>query len=122
MEAHATSLGATAHRRARACRKPRLTGLEVCVIGLAVLALALCAYAGAAHRATPVVGETVTVRISKADTLWEIAQDHPVQGLSTQETVRLIRALNNMESSIIVAGETLQVPALHADSTAMASR
>lgn len=100
----------------------RLSAIEIAVVVLAAVTLVACALISTGRQGSVPSVESITVRVSESDTLWEIAQNHPVGGLSTAQTVALIRDLNHMSTSAIVAGETLRVPSDPAVGTAMASR
>lgn len=52
-----------------------------------------------------------TVRVQAGDSLWSLAEDHPVEGLSTQETSDMIRSVNHLEHGSLNAGAHLKVPA-----------
>lgn len=52
-----------------------------------------------------------TVTVIEGTSLWSIASAHPVPGLGVAETVELIRTANNLHSSVVYVGQTLQVPA-----------
>lgn len=52
-----------------------------------------------------------TVRVQSGDSLWSLAQEHSVDGLSTQETSDVIRSVNHLEHGSLVAGDVLKVPA-----------
>ena len=52
-----------------------------------------------------------TVRVHAGDSLWSLAEEHPVDGLSTQETSDMIRSVNHLEHSSLDAGAHLKVPA-----------
>ena len=52
-----------------------------------------------------------TVRVQSGDSLWSLAQEHPIEGLSTQETSDAIRNVNHLEHGSIDAGAHLKVPA-----------
>lgn len=52
-----------------------------------------------------------TVRVESGDSLWSLAQEHPIEGLSTQETSDMIRSVNHLEHGSLVAGAHLKVPA-----------
>lgn len=52
-----------------------------------------------------------TVRVQSGDSLWSLAQEHPIEGLSTQETSDMIRNVNHLEHGSLVAGAHLKVPA-----------
>jgi len=50
------------------------------------------------------------VHVANGDTLWSLARAHPVPGLSTAQTVDLIRAINGRTDAAIQAGEVLLIP------------
>lgn len=52
-----------------------------------------------------------TVCVQAGDSLWSLAEDHPVEGLSTQETSDMIRSVNHLEHGSLDAGAHLKVPA-----------
>lgn len=52
-----------------------------------------------------------TVRVQSGDSLWSLAQEHPIEGLSTQETSDMIRNVNHLEHVSLDAGAHLKVPA-----------
>lgn len=52
-----------------------------------------------------------TVRVQSGDSLWSLAQEHPIEGLSTQETSDVIRDVNHLEHGSLDAGAHLKVPA-----------
>ena len=52
-----------------------------------------------------------TVRVQSGDSLWSLAQEHPIEGLSTQETSDMIRDVNHLEHGSLDAGVHLKVPA-----------
>ena len=52
-----------------------------------------------------------TVRVQSGDSLWSLAQEHPIEGLSTQETSDMIRSVNHLERGSLDAGAHLKVPA-----------
>ena len=52
-----------------------------------------------------------TVRIQSGDSLWSLAQEHPIEGLSTHETSDMIRNVNHLEHGSLDAGAHLKVPA-----------
>ena len=52
-----------------------------------------------------------TVRVQSGDSLWSLAQEHPIEGLSTQETSDMIRSVNHLEHGSLNAGAHLKVPA-----------
>ena len=52
-----------------------------------------------------------TVRVHTGDSLWSLAEEHPVEGLTTQETSDIIRSANHLERGSLDAGAVLKVPA-----------
>lgn len=52
-----------------------------------------------------------TVCVQPGDSLWSLAQEHPIEGLSTQETSDMIRNVNHLEHGSLDAGAHLKVPA-----------
>lgn len=52
-----------------------------------------------------------TVRVQSGDSLWSLAQEHSVDGLTTQETSDMIRSVNHLEHGSLDAGDVLKVPA-----------
>lgn len=66
-------------------------------------------YAAYAESVSNVTYETV--RVQPGDSLWSLAQEHPIEGLSTQETSDMIRSVNHLERGSLDAGAHLKVPA-----------
>lgn len=63
------------------------------------------------------------VRVRESQTLWDLARVHPVDGLSTAQTVELIRSINDMEQSALTLGQVVYVPAeAQGNSASLASR
>ncbi len=54
--------------------------------------------------------ETKQIIVSSGDTLWSIAEQHPVGGASTSDIVEWIRASNNLSSSRLTIGSSIDVP------------
>jgi hypothetical protein len=51
-----------------------------------------------------------SVVVHDGDSVWSLAEAHPVDGYSTQEVVTWIESHNQLESATIQAGQTLDVP------------
>lgn len=49
--------------------------------------------------------------VASGDTLWSIASEHAIEGLSTQDTVSVLREWNDLSTSSLTPGTTLVVPA-----------
>ena len=54
---------------------------------------------------------TQSVEVSRGDSLWSIAEAHPVEGVSTPEVVSWIVEANNLPNSSVASGQALVVPA-----------
>ncbi|GAB4286553.1 MAG: hypothetical protein Kow0067_10560 [Coriobacteriia bacterium] len=118
-EATATVSAARVRRAPR--ERTRLTIVEASV--LAIVAIALVAAAvGPALARDEHVGRTKTIKVSTNDSLWTIAAADPVDGLTTAQTVRLIKDMNGLSESVIVDGQLLTVPSDEHASAAMARR
>lgn len=63
-----------------------------------------------------------TVTVTEGTSLWSIASAHPVLGLGVAETVELIRTANNLHTSVVYVGQTLQVPTSQRDEQVTAAR
>jgi LysM repeat protein len=100
----------------------RLTFAECAILSIAVVCIAAVAlYPGIRTRVTS-WPSTVTIKVTEAETLWGIAKSHPIEGLSTAETVAAIRLNNDLADSGLQQGQLLRVPGEAASETAMASR
>ena len=53
---------------------------------------------------------TSSVRVETGETLWDVANAHPVDGCSTSEVVDWIRSENSLPTSTLQAGQALIVP------------
>ncbi len=76
------------------------------VLGTSIFSARHAAYAESVSNVT-----YETVRVQSGDSLWSLAQEHPIEGLSTQETSDMIRNVNHLEHGSLDAGAHLKVPA-----------
>ena len=53
---------------------------------------------------------TKIVEVTTGDTLWNIAEKNPIDGLSITETVDAIKMVNDLDSGLLVPGMELSVP------------
>lgn len=104
-------------RRYEAARVGRIAFFALLASAAVVVALSR-----AAQPTPPQPEAWASVTVSEAVTLWTLAQSHPVAGLSTAETVALIKESNALRSATIHEGQILQVPARLDTSIAVASR
>ncbi len=98
----------------------RLSAVEwltlIAVAGLLVGAVLLGA--GKSHE----VSATTPVRVQGGDTLWSLASEHPVKGLSTAQTADLIAEVNGLDGAhVLQAGSMISVP-VERDARALAMR
>lgn len=71
---------------------------------------------------TPSAALDGSVTVRAGDSLWTIAQKHPVEGLGTLETVELIRDANALGGSAVHTGQMLRVPRDPSAAASVASR
>lgn len=53
---------------------------------------------------------TEIVAVAQGDTLWSIAASHPIEGMSTQQCVRWISIVNELDGSVLIPGQAIEVP------------
>jgi hypothetical protein len=106
-------------RRLSTGRTRRLSGLEVFILVLIVIGLA---YGVVASASRPMVVTSQTrIHVETGDSLWAIAQSHPVVGRTTAQVAETIARLNGLDGSRLAAGQSLVVPSLEGD-VSLASR
>lgn len=74
-----------------------------------ILSLGVCAKALAFQDELSSIEQRV-VCVCAGDTLWSLASSHPIEGLSTADTVEVIKGWNHLTTSCIAVGESLVVP------------
>ena len=97
-----------------------LTNKEAFIAGLIVTASFILMFAVSFLRTTALnsfatsvmdsASQTITVQSN--DTLWSIAESNPIEGVSTEQQVSWIRERNNLDSSLLRAGQTLEIPSV----------
>ena len=107
--------------RARGGRAGRTaSALETTVlIAIAVLLVAGVLVTSGQTRS---VAHTSRVKVDAGDTLWELAEQHPVSGLTTAQTVEVIAELNHVAPGALPPHGTVLVPTGARTASAMASR
>ncbi len=53
---------------------------------------------------------TEFISVSQGDTLWSIAAEHPIEGMTTQQCVRWISSTNDLDGCVLVPGQAIEVP------------
>ena len=97
-----------------------LTNKEAFVAGLIITASFIFMFAVSFLRTTAInsfatsvmdsASQTITVQSS--DTLWSIAENNPIEGVSTEQQVNWIRERNNLDTSLFRVGQTLEIPSV----------
>ena len=88
------------------------------VFSLAALAVSICVagtiFMGAASSDSKLNAllnaPTKIVEVTTGETLWNIAEKNPIDGLSITETVDAIKMVNDLDSGLLVPGMELSVP------------
>jgi multisubunit Na+/H+ antiporter MnhC subunit len=106
-------------RNQHAVAAPTPVALKVSTIVAVAVALALffvlatsvfsARHAAYAESVSNVTYETI--RVQPGDSLWSLAEEYPIEGLSAQETSDMIRNVNHLEHGSLAAGAYLKVPA-----------
>ncbi len=92
------------------------------VIALVIASVSVAALAMLADPQPPAPTGWTSVSVEPNASLWTLASAHPVEGLSTQETVQLIEQENGLTTGMLQVGDTLLVPATSSSATALAQR
>jgi len=92
------------------------------IVALVLIAVALVtATVITAHHPTNNV-QSQRVRIERGQSLWNLASQHPVSGLTTEQTAELIASLNHISDGSVATGATLRIPAPHTENLTVACR
>lgn len=87
-----------------------LLGLVGIVVASAILAIFIVGTGDFALKDAVSNTPMQIVEVGAGDSLWQIAESHSAHGLSTAETVELIRVWNDLDSAMLVPGMELAVP------------
>lgn len=97
----------------RLCASPART-VVLCLMAIIVSCSLFAAFVRSFDDSTFVEAMSVhpahVIEVDEGDSLWQIAECNAVQGLSTAETVELIRQWNDLDSGMLVPGMELSVP------------
>lgn len=80
------------------------------VLALVVIAALLIAGPLVSRSQAHAGREMSEVRTEAGDSLWAIARAHPIEGLTTLQTVDVIARTNGLDSTNVSTGRTLSVP------------
>lgn len=94
-------------RLARVC-----AAAGVAVMFLIVFVAGVSAFSNRADLVSQAASEVAWAETSvrEGDSLWTLAESHPIEGLSTQETADIIESYNSFDSVVLIAGDTVLVP------------
>lgn len=90
---------------------PHRTLAHVAIVAIAAVAVVAAASSSWSQPAPPQAGSWAAVTVGPSGTLWSLASEHPIEGLSTAATVQAIRQHNRLSSSTIHTGQVVLVPA-----------
>ncbi len=115
--------GAQRGRRSSRLTLERRSALATAaVIALVIASVSVAALAMLADPQPPAPTGWTSVSVEPNASLWTLASAHPVEGLSTPETVQLIAQENGLATGMLQVGDTLLVPATSSCATALAQR
>jgi nucleoid-associated protein YgaU len=94
--------------------------LEVLLLAAIVALLVIGAVStGRPREASPYT--TSVLRVRQGDTLWQVAEAHPIDGLTTSQVVDALVAANRLGARSLSPGQMIRIPA-NDQRTQMASR
>lgn len=94
-----------------ALKVPTIVAVAVALTLFSVLATSVFSARHAAYAESVSNVTYETIRVQPGDSLWSLAEEYPIEGLSTQETSDMIRNVNHLEHGSLAAGAHLKVPA-----------
>lgn len=94
-----------------ALKVPTIVAVAVALTLFFVLATSVFSARHAAYAESVSNVTYETIRVQSGDSLWSLAEEYPIEGLSTQETSDMIRNVNHLEHGSLAAGAHLKVPA-----------
>lgn len=98
----------------------RVTARDVImVIGLLAVLFVAASATGMRQHVEP--RRMSAIRVAEGETLWDIAEDVELPGLSTAEKVAEIQRMNDLSGASIAAGSVVKIPAsdVYQDAVAM---
>lgn len=54
--------------------------------------------------------EATTIYVTPGDSVWSLAESHPIDGFATSDVVRWIEEKNELASSTLLPGQQIEVP------------
>lgn len=94
-----------------ALKVPTIVAVAVALTLFFVLATSVFSARHAAYAESVSNVTYETIRVQSGDSLWSLAEEYPIEGLSTQEASDMIRNVNHLEHGSLAAGAHLKVPA-----------
>jgi LysM domain len=111
---------ASGRRHKRWCSSRRVATAEAIALLLVAIALVFATLATRGSASDGVASQSI--RVEHGQTLWALAEQHPMFGLTTEQTAQLIASINHLDARCLAAGSTIRVPARLADYPAVAWR
>ena len=109
-------------RRAAAPTPPSVALAEIAALILiaVLLVIGVLQSSGSVHAQTP----SVRIRVESRQSLWTLAKEHPVDGLSTEQTAELIENQNGLHGERLASGASIRIPVQErgGDAVALAMR
>lgn len=87
-----------------------------------IAALLLVGIVSASNRLPGSDRASTQLRVERGETLWSIASQHPLPGMTTDQTVELLAKLNGDPSGALNAGTVIRIPVQPSNGLAVASR
>jgi hypothetical protein len=107
-------------RRARSGRSRTAAWGEI--VAVVLIAVALIAATLITSSRVGAGGPSAYVRIERGQTLWSLARQYPMAGLTTQQTADAIARLNSLERETLPIGARVRVPIVSENALLVASR
>ncbi|MDO5119484.1 MAG: LysM peptidoglycan-binding domain-containing protein [Coriobacteriales bacterium] len=104
-------------RRARAAEEARMRvySLVATLVFMCILVTSSMlrnAYDTAARNKAYAEVTTMSITVGPGDSLWEIAEHHPVEGRSVRDVTSWISEINGLSTATLMVGQELLVPAV----------
>jgi len=97
-----------ATRDRRSIERQARNWIEIAVLIVIVVLLIVGAVTTSQQR--NVMPKLAMVKVQSGDTLWTLAKNHPVKGLSTQQVVGMLTEVNSLSGPVVTPGESILLP------------
>lgn len=97
------------------------TTLEIAAVVAIGIALIIATIVASRPHTAP-ASDTTRVFVERGDSVWSLAEEHPVAGQTTEQTVQQILDLNGLSTPSVPAGTALRLPAQDSQTPLLARR